>query len=175
MEILTFYAIAVGSLLAILFLIRISSAVLRLTSALSSIVSKHLTYPNLLDRHRLVGPWTRANAFVYVGYVVTNVFLVSFRASSATVAGHRAGTLSLINLSFLILTTNLSFLANALGLSMAAYQRMHRAMGWMTGILLAFHVIMARLVQRQTWNLSEQRNIFALIVSCAPLSSRPPG
>lgn len=53
-------------------------------------------------------------------------------------------------------------------------KRIHRAVGWMTGILLILHVIMAILVEQRGWNLGEKRNLFAFIV-CPPHSINPAG
>lgn len=38
-----------------------------LRSLLSPFIVKHLTYPYCLNRHRMIGPWTRAYAFLYTG------------------------------------------------------------------------------------------------------------
>lgn len=165
MDFMTFYAIAVGALLATLFLIRTASYLSDFKDTLLLIISKYLIYPNLLDRHRLIGPWSYASALSYLAYAVTNFFIVAFRADSAASAGGRAGTLSLINMSFLFLTTHLSLLANALGVSLAVCQRMHRAVGWMTIILLAFHVTLVTSAQKDAGSLRKESNVFGLIVS----------
>lgn len=172
MDFMVFYAIAVGVILAMLFSIRIAPSLLKLKNALSFIISKYLTYPNLWDRHKLVAPWTRAESLVYLVYAVTNVLFVAFKAPSAMIAGHRAGTLTLINMGFLFLTPHLSLLADALGVTLVVCQRTHRSVGWMTGILLAFHVTMATLARQQGWSLGEQRNVFAFIVCPPPVSQK---
>ncbi|KAI2766561.1 hypothetical protein CBS147339_8462 [Penicillium roqueforti] len=80
-------------------------------------------------------------------------------------ARDRAGTLSVINMSFLFLAHHLGFLANAMGVSLMACKRIHRAVGWMTGILLGLHIIMAMITDRKSWILREKPNLFALIGS----------
>ena len=72
MDFMTFYAIAVGALLATLFLIRTTSYLSDFKDTLLLIISKYLIYPNLLDRHRLIGPWSYASALLYLAYAVTN-------------------------------------------------------------------------------------------------------
>jgi hypothetical protein len=165
MDFMTFYAIAVGAFLATLFLIKTASYLSDFKNTFTLIISKYLIYPNLLDRHRLIGPWTYASALLCLAYAVTNVFIVAFRTDSVASAERRAGTLSLINMSFLFLTTHLSLLANALGVSLAVCQRMHRVVGWMTIILLAFHVTLVTSAQKDAVSLREESNVTALIVS----------
>ncbi|KAJ5346214.1 hypothetical protein N7452_004218 [Penicillium brevicompactum] len=165
MELTIFYAIAAGCLLTALFLIRIAPSCQNLLRISSFLITKHLTYPYLWSHHRLVAPCTRADALAYITYVVTNVFLIAFNTSSTTMARDRAGTLSVINMSFLFLAHHLGFLANAIGVSLMTCKRIHRAVGWMTGILLVLHIIMAMVTDRKSWNFREKPNIFALISS----------
>ena len=167
MEFTTFYAIAAGSLLTTLFLIRIAPSFLNLLRVLSFLITKHLTYPYLWGRHKLVAPCTRADALLYVVYVVTNVFFIAFNTSSTTMARDRAGTLSVINMSFLFLAHHLGFLADSIGVSLMTSKRIHRAVGWMTGILLILHIIMAMIVEQKGWSLRGKPNLFAFIV-CPP-------
>ncbi|KAJ5216811.1 hypothetical protein N7468_009819 [Penicillium chermesinum] len=130
----------------------------------------YLTYPYLWSRHKLVAPCTRAEALLHAAYTVLNVFFVAFKLPSATVARDRAGTLSVLNIGFLFLTHHLGFLANALGLSLVTYKRIHRAVGWMSGIVLLIHVVMAIIVRKNKWSLDQINNLFALIV--CPLHSK---
>ena len=149
-EITIFYAIAVGCLLTTLFLIRIAPSFLNLLGILSFLITKHLTYPYLWDRYRLIAPYTRADALLYLAYAITNVFLIAFKTPSTIIARDRAGTLSVINISFLFLAHHLGFLTNAIGISLIAYKRIHQAVGWMTGILLSLYIIMAIITDRKS-------------------------
>lgn len=167
MEFTILYAIAAGSLLTMLFLIRIAPSFLNLLRILSFLITKHLTYPYLWGRHRLVAPCTRADALLYIVYAVANVFFISFDTPSTTLARDRAGTLSVINMNFLFLAHHLGFLANAMGVSLMTCKRIHRAVGWMTSILLILHIIMALIVEQKGWSLREKPNLFAFIV-CPP-------
>jgi hypothetical protein len=100
------------------------------------------------------------------------VFLVVFKTPSTTMARDRAGTLSVINMGFLFLAHHLGFLANAMGISLMTCKRIHRALGWMTGILLGLH-IMAMITDRKSWILREKPNLFALIVCHRSRSTYP--
>jgi hypothetical protein len=158
------YAMAAGGILFGLALTRVVSSLMSVTRTVSVLISKHLTYPYLLDRHYLIGPWTRANILLSLAYGAINIFCVSFRLPSAADAGQRAGTLSLINMAFLFLATHLSFLADILGVSLQTCRRFHRAAGWMAGALLTFHILMATMVQHTDFSLRSPNNLFAIIV-----------
>ncbi|KAJ5640273.1 uncharacterized protein N7484_008135 [Penicillium longicatenatum] len=66
-------------------------------------------------------------------------------------------------MSFLFLSHHLGFLADAIGVSLMTCKRIHRAVGWMTGILLILHIIMAIVIEQKAWSLREKSNLFAFI------------
>lgn len=66
--------------------------------SVSLLTSKHLTSAYLLNRHGLLGPWSRYYVVLQLAYLAVNVFCLSFRVADISSAGLRAGTLSLINL-----------------------------------------------------------------------------
>ena len=78
MELITVYAIAAGGIFVTLFLTRVASSLISLTSIIYVMASKHLTYPYLLNRHQILGPWTRANVLLYLVYGAVNVFCIAF-------------------------------------------------------------------------------------------------
>lgn len=169
MNFLAIYAIAAGGILGTLFLVRIGPSLMSLSSTASVMISKHLSFPYILSRHKLVGPWTRANVLLYMVYLAVNIFFVAYQGPSAVGFGRRAGTLSLINMGFLVLATHLSFLADILGVSLQTCQRIHRAVGYTTSGLLAFHIIVTLAIRQETFPLNDERNLFALIVRDNPI------
>ena len=70
----------------------------------------------------------------------------------------------MINMALLIPTTHLSFLADVMGVSLMACRRMHRVIGWMTAILIVFHITLLTSNHQRDWSLSNGKNLFALIV-----------
>jgi hypothetical protein len=163
MEFMTLYAIAAGGIFLLLVLVRIAPSFKPLAEALSRWVAKHLAYPYLLGRHRLIGPWTRLAVLLSLAYGVINIFFVTFRASSTSEIGRRAGTLSLLNMALLYPFMQLGLFADVLGLSFDTCRRVHGAAAWMTSALLALHIVVAMLDQ-QKFSLHEQNNLFAVIV-----------
>ena len=164
MELITVYAIAAGGIFVSLFLMRVASSLISLTSIIHVMASKHLTYPYLLNRHQILGPWTHGNVLLYLVYGAVNIFCIAFRATSANTVGRRAGTLSLINMAFLFPTIHLSLLADILGISLKTCQCIHHAVGWSASALLSLHILIATVVQQEKFTLHGPGNISALIV-----------
>jgi hypothetical protein len=165
MDILTIYAISVGSIFALLFVLRIKSCLHPWTGLYASFISRHFTYPYLLGRHQLAGPWTRAGAFFHLVYTALNVFLTFFHTTSVRDAGHRAGVISMINMIFLISTLHLSFLSDLLGITLRLCRRIHRAAGWAIAALLLFHVSAAFATRESNISLKQSKNLVTVIVS----------
>ena len=164
MELITVYTIAAGSIFVSLFLMRVALSLISLTSIIHVMASKHLTYPYLLNRHQILGPWTRGNVLLYLVYGAVNIFCIAFRATSANTVGCQAGTLSLINMAFLFPTIHLSLLADILGISLKTCQCIHHAVGWSASALLSLHILIATVVQQEKFTLHGPGNISALIV-----------
>lgn len=129
MNVPQFYAIAAGGVFVLLLIMKSVSAIQQFLRALAILVAKHLTYPFLVRRRRLLGPWSRADVLLQVTYLTINIFCLTFRVSSVKEVGARAGTLALINMAPLFFGFHLSFLADILGISLSNIRRMHRMMG----------------------------------------------
>ncbi|OJD23047.1 hypothetical protein ACJ73_05605 [Blastomyces percursus] len=161
MNVTEIYAIAAGGTLAFLIMVRFLSHLIRLKSIVSVLIAKHLTYPYLLDRHQLFGPWTRLDFLCHLLYYAINVFCLCFPSLSASDAGRRAGTLSLINMIFLFAGMHLSFVADLLGVSLRRCRGSHRAAGWMVTVLSVTHAVL--MSGRTPFPLRDGGNLFALI------------
>lgn len=141
MKALEIYGIVAGSIFATFCLARTATTLARWTKSLSTLVNRHLVLPFLVGRHRLLSPWSWGNVLLHLSYITVNIFLVFFGGGSFLSAYHRAGILASINLIFLLSAMHLSFLADLMGISLRNCQRVHRAVGWTTVVLQAFHII----------------------------------
>lgn len=141
MDILTIYAIAIGGIFLSLVIYRALKVFAPWSNAMNVFIYQHLAYPYVLGRHSLLGPWTRAGVFLHLIYLAINLLLLFFNSISMAASGRRAGTLSLLNMIFLLASWHLSNLADILGISLRIYRRMHRAAGWMVVALVVFHVL----------------------------------
>ncbi|QSS65039.1 hypothetical protein I7I51_05880 [Histoplasma capsulatum] len=163
MDTVTIYSIVAGGILVTLTLIRVICSLKSRLNTISMLISKHLAYPYLIKRHRLFGPWTRANVLLYIVYGVVTIFFIAFRVPSASEAARRAGALSLVNMGVTFIATHLSFLADGLGISLKICRRIHRAAGWTAGVLLTLHIILHTPVQRAELSFRNHSNLFGFI------------
>jgi hypothetical protein len=72
------YAIVIGGSFLFLLLINGLPLITRLVRYLSPLVSKHLIYRYILHRHRLLGPWSRADVLVQIIYIAGNIYCFEF-------------------------------------------------------------------------------------------------
>ena len=165
MNIPQIYAIAAGGVFVLLLIMKSSSSIHHVFHALTILVAQHLTYPFLVRRHRLLGPWSRADVLLQVTHFIINIFCMTFRVVSVNDAGVRAGTLVMINLTPLFFGFHLSFLADILGISLTNFRRIHRMMGWMSLLLGVVHALM--MIHGDPSFLRDlPKNLYSIIVSC---------
>jgi predicted ferric reductase len=166
MDIPAKYAVAAGGFLLATVLIRMLPP---FVSWIQAQTTKCLNYPYpyLIRRRRLVGPWTWASLVCHMLYLSGNLVAIAFQTSSLSQLGLRAGKLSLVNMTVLFAGSLLGFL----GISLHACRRIHRAAAWMSGLMLACHVVIAVVVWRKDFSPSEFHNLCAITVRC-PV---PPG
>ena len=72
------YAIAAGGVVVMLIIIKSLVSVEQVLRALALLAAKHFTYPYLVRRHRLLGPWSRADVFLQLIYFTINMFCMTF-------------------------------------------------------------------------------------------------
>ena len=170
----SFYALVLGSVFCILIFANTLPLLLRCSRYLSPLISKHMVYRYLLQRHRLFGPWSRAAVLLQLVYIAGNTVCAVFRVSHGKIqlstvsqAGLRAGTLSVINLVGLFAGPHLDFLADVFGVASRTLRHLHLSAGVMVVILALFHTLVAVGVRR-SFDLRQAQNLFAVIVSVQP-------
>ena len=164
MEATQAYAIAAGCGLFCLLLFRARHLMKSLLKTVTLRTSQFLIYPQLLRRHRYLGPWSRANVLAQLCYIGVNMFCIAFNASSLRMASLRAADLALVNLIPAFASLHLSFPADVLGLTLKTYRRFHRVLGAVSCCLLAFHVF-TMLASKTPFPLDQMENLWGLIVS----------
>lgn len=163
MDITQAYATAAGGIIILFVLANSLSHIARLIELVYSFTSVYLTYLYLLSRHRFLGPWTRAGVLTQLIYMAANLFSLSYRVSAISQAGLGAGTLSWINMIPLFAGPQIGFLADLLGVSVAAYRYLHRSAGLVSSALFLFHVL--TMVGRGSLPVGTGRGLFGVIVS----------
>ena len=172
MEITLGYAIALGGILLIPFIINLLpclSYLLSFSPKFLQYALRYLTYPYLIQRHRLLGPWTLADLIIQLTYIAGNSFCLIFGVPDIAKAGIRAGHLSLINMIPLFLGPHLSFIADILGISLRKFRLIHRFAGLMSFGLVCLHVL-AVAVSHTDFALYGTANISAAVVMTTLLS-----
>lgn len=159
------YAITAGGVFAIIIVTRLISHLLRVLKEHALVFFlKHILYPLCINRHRILGPWSRASFVFQQIYWAVTILCLSYKASDLSDAGMRAGTLSLINLIPLYSGLHLSFLTDMLELSMRTYTKLHGSIGVMSGALVIFHIAVAVASSKHS-SFSSGSQLYGLIVS----------
>lgn len=116
--------------------------------------------PYIFHRRCFWGPisWLRAGLhMLHLGGTLTcNITGVH----NISIARSRAGTLAVLHLILLLFVPNLSLAAEIFGFSLSVYHHFHRALGWMTILQVALHVIFALYKTALDLNDRAQRHDF---------------
>ena len=162
MDLTQIYATFIGSFFSGLILFNTFRKFCRVLQRQKVFMLRHLIYPLILNRHFLIGPWTRINLLMRLIHLGVSVFLTIFRTKSIFETGVRAGTLALINMVPLFFGLHLGFLADLFGVSLKTYQCIHVAGASMSFLLAFFHVIIGMINQSKK---SQSAYIYGIIVS----------
>ena len=175
------YAACLGGLLFLLVLfpllrsvcpLALQLPILYVTRYISPFFARHLTHRTLIRRRKFMSRWSWTKALVVLFYFGVNILCLFLRFPGADQVGLRAGTLSLINMMILYTSPHLSFISDALGMSLDTYRHVHSSAGLMSFVLAAFHATMGTLNQGAL-SLQVPRDLFALIVRIASPPSQP--
>ena len=158
------YALALGTAFVVSVLFRLRWCFRESFNLIRRYLRQHLVYPYLVQRHRLLGPWSRAAVLYQMCFVFANAFCVGFRTTSIQNASRRAARLALLNLVPAYGSTHLSFLADTCGVSLHTIRMIHRSAGTMAVLLLSFHITIV-LALGTSFSLHVAENMWGLIVS----------
>lgn len=159
------YAICLaGLLITMLVVAHVFPPLVYLGRRLRFLALERLCYCYVVNRHAILGPWSAASILVHLLYVLVNLVCMFYGPASISEAGTRAGTLSLINMAPVFLSTHLSFLADLFGVSLKTYTRIHRSCGIVAANLLFVHGLLS-VIERGSFSLDEWPNRYAIIVS----------
>ena len=145
MAILVIYTYVAAGILFLLLLQRYVLHIFRFlfNPCLFVLFSRHLMLPYLFHHQHFWGliSWLCASLHVlYLGGTLTcNITGVH----NIFTAHSRAGTLAVLYLIPLFFVPNLSLAAEIFGFSLSVYHHFHHALGWMTILQVALHVIFA--------------------------------
>jgi hypothetical protein len=136
------YAIAFSGIVVVLFVLRGFGRLFQMIYAFASLFFlKNLSYPQCHIYPKLFGRTTGIEALLIVTVITANVTCLWVRPTSTLM--NRAGLLSSINLIFLCLGGNVSFIPRSCGFPHEGYSRAHRWIGRIAVVEGLLHSIMA--------------------------------
>ncbi|CAG8079570.1 unnamed protein product [Penicillium salamii] len=140
MEATCIYSIVIAGIFILIILVSCLRALAPLGSYLKLKLGRHLTYPYILRRHRLLGPWSRGIFCLQLAYISTNLVVLLIEGLSITSIRDHIGNLSLHNA-----------------------RRLHRSMGRMGATLLLIHVGASLLKKRADTSLIDSDGLSTVI------------
>lgn len=142
MELTRLYSIIIGGVFVLLVLYHTAVNLFRaLHTRTLHFVLKHLVYPIVLRRQRLVGPWTRWYLLLQLVYWGVTLSCTSIGVRTLAEAGARAGTLGVIQLVPLFFGGHLGFAADMIGMPLLTYRQIHGSIGTLAFVLSLFHAL----------------------------------
>ena len=164
MDLSLLYAVAAGGLAAVALVLQIARHLHRFfQDSLTAFLVRHVVYPLGINRHMLLGPWSRGMIlFQVISWAVT-VFCSSFQVHNPSEAATRTGRLSLINLVPLYFGVQLSFVADILGVSLRLWRQLHGTLGVIAVVLALVHAGISLGIDRGL--LRGGKGLYPLLVS----------
>lgn len=117
---------------------------------------KHVVYPLFLKRTRL---WFVSQLIYWSG----NIFTTFIQTHNLAGVRIRSGYMSIINLTPLLMSDRLRFLADALGFPIQTFIQIHGTLGIMSFLQGALHVCIA--IHEVGWHPKRKLQLFGLLVS----------
>ena len=164
MNVTQFYTIVTDSIIDLLLIIHFVICVIQFLQSWSTLLLQYVLYSFLINWHRFLRPWIRAQISLQLLYLIVNILCNSFRVFTVKEAGTCTGTLSLINLILIYFNVHLSFLNDLLEISLLVYCFVYKFTEIMFIMLNLFHVIVS-VTGNLSFNYNVFRQLFRLIVS----------
>jgi hypothetical protein len=165
MDVSEIYALAADGLFVLIMLVNcLASLSENVRDVLLPSALRHLVYPFLISRHRLLGPCTRLRALLQAIYWGLAASASTYGTHSFAALGVRAGTLSLVNAAMLYSGLQLGFLADALGLRLPTVRWLHGSIGLVSWALALLHVII-NITGNGQMGLDTSSRVYGLMVS----------
>lgn len=127
-------------------------------------VLRHIMYPVILRRHRLLGPWTRCYLICQLLYWSVTLSCTSIGVRTWAQAGSRAGTLAVVQLVPLFFGGHLGFAADLIGIPLLTYRQLHGSIGTMVFVLSLFHVLI-NLLDNKRFSFQDDIQLYGFVVS----------
>lgn len=124
---------------------------------------KHLIYPFLYRRMRLLRPITRFHFLIIACYAVGTILCNFWGVTTAAEASSRAGLLSTANFIPLLFSGRMSTVADLLGLNVQTVALTHIVVGLLASGQATVHAILAARISEFSW--SNLLDLYGFLVS----------
>ncbi|PGG99139.1 hypothetical protein AJ80_09403 [Polytolypa hystricis UAMH7299] len=139
-DLTTICAISFFSIACLLFVCNfVRRTIYTLRHWVADLVARHIIYPVFIRQRRFFGPFTRFHLLLLTVFWAFSISCTLVGIQSMADARLRTGTMSVINLTFLLVSQP-SLVADSLGLSLDSYLKAHGAVAWMAFIQALAHV-----------------------------------
>lgn len=128
---------ALGVVLTLFLANKVAPHAIAVAKSLFVFSVRTIGFRYLVNRHRLLGPWTIASVVAHTVCLAGNITCLTYGVKTWLQAAGRAGTMGLINMGPAFLAPHLSFLADLFGVRLETCKRAHR----FCGLLAAGHVL----------------------------------
>lgn len=157
------YSLIVGSILLSIISYRLFQYISQwIQNRTVFFIFKYLIYPVVYHRRRFLNPITRWQFLLTLFYWIATATCNVFGIKSISEAGKRAATISIVHFIPLLLTDQLSFGADLLGLSLKTYSKIHGSLGLMAIIQSLIHIL--TYVTRNTFQIKDSFHFYGLLV-----------
>ena len=164
MDVASWYAVALGSLVLASILACVLSSVIAIFQRYGKIAFlKYLFYPQIPKFLRRSDKTSWFDILVLAMFLGANGIALSVGVGNPTGFIRRSGLISVVNLVPLFLGGQMNIIASHCGLGLGAYVRMHRWLGAVAIVEGLLHVIVS--ISRQAPNLKLRTDVAGVVVS----------
>jgi hypothetical protein len=124
-------------------------------------------YSFILNRTRFFGPFSRYAFATQIIYWAGTAVCNTFRVTTVSAAGTRAGELAVFNFAVLLLGGKFELLSDLLGVRVNTYRQVHQTVSVMTCLQSLIHIL---LNTRHDISLENPLYLFGILVSSSDVS-----
>ena len=123
---------------------------------------KHFVYPYIYRRTRFLEPMTWSRLLLQSMYWLLNAAFHIVGVHNVDQAGNRAGVLSVLNLVPLFLASQVSLVADLLGVSLRTYLQIHGTIGFVATLQALAHVSVQ--LKTSTFSFGDSLQFYGFLV-----------
>lgn len=123
---------------------------------------RHIVYPLLHRRTRIIEPLTRGQSVMTVCYMAATLFFNIWKVSTRTEASSRAGMISIVNIIPLLISSRSSLAAKLFGVNTETVVVVHKIVGFLISIQAAVHTVLV--TRLSAFDLQDRLLFYGILV-----------